>query len=102
MVNDIVLTIDFPEWIRQKSANDMFDLMQAFNIDLPAENERTLDHSFGITCELVATGYAFLKKVFHYTGCNSYVAAMRRYQPYQQLTEPQREGLDKRAKQIKK
>ena len=41
MVNDIVLTIDFPEWIRQKSANDMFDLMQAFNIDLPAENEIT-------------------------------------------------------------
>lgn len=100
--NEILHTIDFPEWVRQKSISREDDLLQAFTIDLPTDEEAAITSSFHVKCELVATGYAWLQKVYSMTGTRTYVAAMRRYAPYNQLSDWQKELLDKKIKQVKK
>ncbi len=99
--NNIILhSFDLPEWVQQKSTTDVDDLFHAFNIEMPINQEASLNLSFGKKCEQVSTGYAWLQKVLQITRRKTYKPAMRHYMPYQHLTEGQRYELDTRVNQV--
>ena len=98
--NNILYTIDLPEWVQQKSRIEVGELFQTFNVNLPEDEDELVNLSFATNCEIVASGYAWLQKVYLLTGTRSYVPAMRRWGPYQQLSQSRKEACDKRAKQV--
>ena len=99
--NAILYDFDLPEWVQQKRNTDVNDLLNKFNIEIPLEDERAWTERFAKRCEQVASGYAWYKKVLRQTGRKTYKPAMRHYAPYQRMTEPQREELDKKVDQVK-
>ena len=99
--NIILYSFDLPEWVRQKSHSDVDELLHAFNVEIPNNEEAALNLLFGKKCEQVATGYAWLQMVVRRTGYKTYKPAMRHYAPYQRLTQDQQGELDKRVNQVK-
>ena len=99
--NAILYTFDLPEWVRQKSNTNVNELLHAFNVEIPRNDEASLNTQFGKRCEQVASGYAWLQKVYQLTGRKTYGPAMRHYPPYHQLTEDEQQELDKKVNYVK-